>query len=216
MAQGDTNADQKLTRAEMATVADTWFDKLDPQKTGTIARADFATRFTAIIPAPAPGGPQAAQAPPQGPDGQVGTWPEFNTMIGGFFKYHWNDPQEITYKIDDPNSPLTTMFKGAPLVVKDETYTFGMNTYSRKNLRVLTSVDYSKMSDVDKAKESYPRPDHDYALSWIRRDGNGRVFYMAHGHHERNYAVRPLLEHLLAGIQYAAGDLKADDSPSVK
>jgi uncharacterized protein len=39
---------------------------------------------------------------------------------------------------------------------------------------------------------------------------------MAHGHHERNYAVTPLLEHLLAGIQYAAGDLKADDSPSVK
>ena len=216
MAQGDTNADEKLTRAEMAAVAEAWFDKLDPQKTGTIARADFATRFTAIIPAPAPGGPQTAQAPPQGPDGQIGTWPEFNTMIGGFFKYHWNDPQEITYKIDDPKSPLTAMFKGAPLVVNDETYTFGMNTYSRKNLRVLTSVDYSKMSDVDKAKESYPRPDHDYALSWIRRDGNGRVFYIAHGHHERNYAVKPLLEHLLAGIQYAAGDLKADDSPSVK
>ena len=215
MAQGDTNADQKLTRAEMATVADTWFDKLDPQKIGTIARADFATRFTAIIPAPAPAGPQTAQAP-QGPDGQVGTWPEFNTMIGGFFKYHWNDPQEITYKIDDPKSPLTTMFTGTPLVVKDETYTFGMNTYSRKNLHILTSVDYAKMSDVDKAKESYPRSDHDYALSWIRRDGNGRVFYMAHGHHERNYAVKPLLEHLLAGIQYAAGDLKADDSPSVK
>ena len=48
------------------------------------------------------------------------------------------------------------------------------------------------------------------------RDGNGRVFYMAHGHHERNYAVKPLLEHLLAGMQYALGDLKADDSPSVK
>jgi type 1 glutamine amidotransferase len=216
MAQGDADADQKLTRAEMTSVADKWFDVLDPQKTGAIARADFATRFTAIIPVPAPAAAQTAQAAPQGPDGQIGTWPEFNSMIGGFFKYHWNDPQEITYKIDDPKSPLTTMFKGAPLVVKDETYTFGMNTYSRKNLRVLTSVDYSKMSDVDKAKESYPRPDHDYALSWIRRDGNGRVFYMAHGHHERNYAVKPLLEHLLAGIQYAAGDLKADDSPSAK
>jgi len=28
--------------------------------------------------------------------------------------------------------------------------------------------------------------------------------------------VRPLLEHVLAGVQYAIGDLKADDSPSVK
>jgi type 1 glutamine amidotransferase len=137
-------------------------------------------------------------------------------MIGGFFKYHWNDPQEITYKIDDPKSPLTAMFKGAPLVVRDETYTLGMETYSRENLHILTSVDYSKMSDADKAQESYPRSDHDYALSWIKREGNGRVFYMAHGHHERNYAVKPLLEHLLAGTQYALGDLKADDSPSVK
>ena len=28
--------------------------------------------------------------------------------------------------------------------------------------------------------------------------------------------MKPMLEHLLAGIQYALGDLKADDSPSTK
>ena len=28
--------------------------------------------------------------------------------------------------------------------------------------------------------------------------------------------MKPLLEHILAGMQYALGDLKADDSPSVK
>jgi type 1 glutamine amidotransferase len=219
-AQGDSNSDQKLSRAELATLADAWFDAIDPQKTGTVSQADFTTRFAALLPAPAaPPAPVTAAAPrpaQTGPDGQVGTWPEFNKMIGGFFKFHWVDPQEITYKIDDPKSPLTAMFKGAPLVVHDETYTFGMDTFSRGNLHVLTSIDYSKMSDADKAKEDWPRTDHDYALSWIKRDGNGRVFYMAHGHHERNYAVKPLLEHLLAGMQYALGDLKADDSPSVK
>ena len=30
---------------------------------------------------------------------------------------------------------------------------------------MLTSVDYAKMSDEDKAKEVYPRTDRDYALS---------------------------------------------------
>ncbi|MEO8482222.1 MAG: ThuA domain-containing protein [Acidobacteriota bacterium] len=85
---------------------------------------------------------------------------------------------------------------------------------SRENVHVLTSIDYSKMSDEDKAKEDNARPDHDYGLSWIRREGQGRVFYEAHGHSERNYAVKPLLEHILAGMQYAIGDLKADDSPS--
>jgi uncharacterized protein len=151
-----------------------------------------------------------------GPQANDPLWPEWNKIIGGYFKFHWNDPQEITYKIDDPKSPLTVMFKGAPLVVQDETYTFNQESFSRDNVHVLTSIDYSKMSDADKAKEPNPRTDHDYALSYIKREGNGRMFYMAHGHHERNYAVKPLMEHLLAGVQYALGDLKADDSPSTK
>jgi type 1 glutamine amidotransferase len=139
-------------------------------------------------------------------------------MIGGYFKWHWNNPQHITVKIDDPNSPLTAMFKGQTFEVNDETYTYAQDSFSRENVHVLTSVDYSKMSDEDKAKEpkDSARTDHDYALSWIRREGQGRVFYEAHGHDEKNYAVKPLLEHVLAGMQYALGDLKADDSPSVK
>jgi hypothetical protein len=81
---------------------------------------------------------------------------------------------------------------------------------------VLTSIDYDKMSAADKAKESNPRTDGDYALSYIHREGKGRVFYEAHGHSETIYAMTPMLEHVRAGIQYALGDLKADDSPSVK
>ena len=136
-------------------------------------------------------------------------------MIGGFFKYHWLDPQHIVYKIDDQASPLTAMFNGG-FEVNDETYTFGVKTWSRENLHILTSIDYSKMSEADKLKEDYPREDHDYGLSWIRREGKGRVFYSAHGHSERVYALRPMLEHVLAGVQYALGDLKANDAPSVK
>jgi hypothetical protein len=135
-------------------------------------------------------------------------------MIGGFFKYHWLDPQHIVYKIDDPKSPLTAMFGGG-FEINDETYTFGIKSWSRENLHVLTSIDYSKMSDADKLKEDYPREDHDYGLSWVRREGKGRVFYAAHGHSERVYAIPAMLEHILAGTQYALGDLKANDKPSV-
>jgi type 1 glutamine amidotransferase len=234
VADGDKNADQRLSREEFAAVADAWFDKLDPSKSGRIAQADFPERFTAVVPPPAPAAaPAAAVAPPRpgctgysnqqpatqlGADDQIGTWPEFNKMIGGFFKFHWNDGQEITYKIDEPNHPLNAPFKKVkgPVVVLDETYTFGRDTYSRQNVRVLTSVDYSKMCEEDKKKEQYPRADGDYALSWIKRDGKGRVFYMAHGHNEKVYAIPSMMEHLLYGMQYALGDLQADDSPSVK
>ena len=47
--------------------------------------------------------------------------------------------------------------------------------------------------------------------------GEGRVFYQALGHHESIYYNNPaMLAHILAGMQYALGDLKADDSPSKK
>ena len=215
-ADGDANQDQKLTRAEMVAVADNWFDKLDPQKAGAVAQADFATRLAGVLPQPqrGRGNATAENAGPSQPGGSP-LWPEWNKIVGGYFKFHWLDPQEIVYKIDDPKSPLTQMLKPG-FIVRDETYTFNQDSFSRTNVHVLTSIDYDKMTPEDKAKETGMRTDHDYALSWIRREGKGRLFYMAHGHHERNYAVTPLLEHLLAGIQYAAGDLKADDSPSVK
>ena len=215
MSQGDKNADKKLSRAEFTAVADAWFDTLDTGKSGRLSQQEFAQRFASVLPAPAPRGAGPAAAPAVE---QVGTWPEFNKMIGGFFKFHWNDPQLITVKIDDPKSPLTTMFHGQPFEIHDETYTFAQDSWSRTNVHVLTSIDYSKMSDEDKAKEpaGTKRRDGDYGLSWIRREGNGRVFYEAHGHSERVYAIKPMLEHLLAGIQYAIGDLKADDAPSAK
>jgi type 1 glutamine amidotransferase len=156
-------------------------------------------------------------SPPRGStDAEAPTWPEFNQMIGGVFKFHWVYPQEITVKIDDPKSPLTAMFHGQEFVIHDEVYTFLQDSFSRKNVHVLTSVDFSKMSDADKAKETHKRTDGDYALSWIRREGKGRVFYEALGHSEHIYSMTPMMAHVLAGIQYTLGDLPADDSPSTK
>ena len=210
IAQGDSNGDKKISRQELATLADTWYSKLDTDKAGKLALADFTARLNTAVPSPS-----GAQQPNSGAD--VHGWPEFNTLIGGFFKFHWSDPQLITTKIDDPASPLTAMFHGQEFEIHDETYTFAEDSYSRKNLHVLTSIDYAKMSDADKAKERNPRSDGDYALSYVRKEGKGRVFYEGHGHNERVfYTMTPMLEHLRAGIQYAIGDLKADDSPTVK
>jgi type 1 glutamine amidotransferase len=216
IAQGDKNADQRLSRDELNALTDAWFDKLDPEKTGRVAQADFGARFASLTPAPARGtGADPGAAAGASPGGQP-LWPEFNRINGGYFKFHWVDPQLITVKIDDPRSPLTAMFHGQEFEIRDETYTFNEASFSRSNVHVLTSIDYDKMSPEDKAKEPTPRTDHDYGLSWIRREGSGRIFYEAHGHSERVYAMRPMLEHVIAGIQYALGDLKADDSPSVK
>ncbi len=160
---------------------------------------------------PPRGSGEAAVAP-------TGTWPEFNEMMGGFFKFHWTYPTLIPVKIDDPDSPLTSMFPPKGFEIVDETYTFAQDSFSRKRVHVLTSINYKKMSAEDKAKEpaATRRTDGDYALSYVQRVGQGRMFYEANGHDEKMYYSRPFVMHMLAGIQYALGDLKADDSPSEK
>jgi uncharacterized protein len=144
-------------------------------------------------------------------------WPWWDEAIGGYFKFHWLYPTPITVKIDDPKSPLTAAFRGKSFNTIDEVYTFNESSFSRERVHVLTSIDYNLMSDCDKGLESAPRKDHDFALSWIQKVGQGRVFYEALGHHESIYYNNPdMLAHILAGMQYALGDLKADDSPSKK
>jgi type 1 glutamine amidotransferase len=151
--------------------------------------------------------PESEQRHPEG------TWPDFNKMLGGIFDWHFPFPQIVTLKIDDPKSPLTAMFQGKEFQVHDEIYTYAH--FSLKNVHELTSIDYSKMSAADKAKEPEDiRGTTDYPLSWIRREGEGRVFYTALGHSEHIYAMPVILEQLLAGIQYALGDLPANDSPT--
>ena len=205
----DKDNDQTVSKQEWTAFGDDLFRKLGTGNSGKVTRADFVAHFNSSLP--------PLEMRHLGLDSKpVLQWPEFNTLIGGYFKFHWPDPQLITVKIDDPNSPLTAMFHGKEFEIHDETYTFEQNSFSRRNVHVLTSIDYNKMSAEDKAKEANPRTDGDYALSYIRREGKGRVFYEGHGHSDRVYAMTPMLEHLRAGIQYALGDLKADDSQSVK
>jgi uncharacterized protein len=167
---------------------------------------------------PAPGGPR----PPM--DGGQPLWPEYNTMINGYFKWHWNYPTQIVVKVEDPNHPLNAPFTSVnqagvrtarPFSVVDEVYTFNETSYVRSRARILTSIDYAKMPAEVKAQEPAPqRTDHDYALSYILKEGQGRVFVEVLGHDESIYKQTPILGHILAGMQYVLGDLEADDTPS--
>jgi type 1 glutamine amidotransferase len=159
----------------------------------------------------------------EGPGGGEPLWPDFIRMIGGYFKWHWNYPTLIAVKVEEPahplNAPFTTVNQQGVRVARsfsiaDEVYTFNQASWVRDNVRVLTSIDYAKMPAEVKAQEQAPqRTDHDYALSYIRREGNGRVFVELLGHDESIYKITPMLAHILAGVQYAIGDLAADDSP---
>jgi type 1 glutamine amidotransferase len=173
------------------------------------------------------GGPPAAPAGAGRPpvDGGAPLWPEFNRLIGGYFKFHWFYPTQIAVKIEDPDNPVNAPFTSLnattgvrlprPFSVVDEVYTFSEASWSRARAHVLTSIDYAKMPAEVKAQEPAPqRADHDYVLSYLQREGKGRVFVEVLGHDESIYKMPSMLAHLLAGMQYALGDLQADDSPT--
>ena len=51
-------------------------------------------------------------------------------------------------------------------------------------------------------------------VSWLRKAGDGRVFYTNFGHNEETFSKPEIVKHMLDGIQYALGDLQADASPT--
>ena len=172
-----------LTKADMEAVSAAWYKQLDPGNAGKVTQAAFAN---GIVPVATPAN-QYVGTP--GRDNGRGSWTDWDNMIGGWFKFHWLDPQHIVVKIDDKTSPLTKMFAGGQdFDVYDETYTFSINSFSRENVHVLTSINYDKMSFMDRLKESNPRPDHDFGLSWIKTRRPGPR--LLHGARPRRAHVR--------------------------
>jgi hypothetical protein len=137
-------------------------------------------------------------------------WPEYNRMIGGIHRGHaWHAPQQVPIDLDDPRHPLTAAFEGKGFIIQDDVYEFAA-PYSRDAVRVLLSVYTAK---APKSPTAY-RSDGDYPISWVRSHEKGRVFYTALGHNPATFRNARVLRHILAGIQFALGDLKADATPA--
>jgi type 1 glutamine amidotransferase len=136
-------------------------------------------------------------------------WSDYGLMMGGYFDGHpWHE--EIVIKLDEPDHPLNAPCHGKPLILTDEIYQF-RDPYSRERLRVLLSLDTDR---TNMSKPGIRRTDGDFAVSWVRPYGKGRVFYCSLGHRDEIFWNPAVLRHYLAGIQFALGDLKADAAPS--
>lgn len=121
-------------------------------------------------------------------------FPDYGEMLGGYFQAHpWT--QEVTVIVEDGDHPATRHLPKT-FKVKEEVYTF--RNWSRGKTHVLISLDNSS---VDLSKGT--RLDHDYALCWCHRYGEGRVFYTAFGHFKELWREGWFRKHLLGGILWA-------------
>ena len=139
-------------------------------------------------------------------------------MTGAWRGVHREATEQATVKIDDPNSPLNAAFGGKEFVYQDEFFRFPVGPYSREKLHVLLSMDVEKtdMNQGLACAQPCNRADHDYAISWIRSYGKGRVFFSTLGHNPTLFTTPALAQHFLTGIQFILGDLDADTTPSAK
>lgn len=131
----------------------------------------------------------------------------FSEMVGGSFDYH-PVQQEITLELCEPDHPMLKAFEGKPFVHIDEPYLFN-GAYSQKNFRPLLYMDTSKLTK--KTKEIDEKIKY---VSWIKKYGKGRVFYVSPSHNAQSFEDAKLLKFFLDGTQYVLGDLKCDDSPA--
>ncbi|MGC8744630.1 MAG: ThuA domain-containing protein [Verrucomicrobiia bacterium] len=136
-------------------------------------------------------------------------WKEYAEILGGFFDSHpWNGYEKLAIKIEEPAHPLVGAFCPSGFEIIDEGYQF-KEPYSRKNVRVLMSLDLSNM-DTNKPNL---RTDRDFPITWVKQYGKGRVFHCALGHNPEEFWNPSLLTHILDGIQFAIGDLDAPVEP---
>jgi len=129
-------------------------------------------------------------------------------MLGGSFDFH-PAQQEVACRVVEPKHPLVAAFDCKPLVHIDEPYLFN-KAYERKNFRPLLEMDTSKLNCG--TRTDAVRADVRY-VAWIKRYGEGRVFYCSPSHNAQSFEQPELLQFMLDGIQYAAGDLPCDDTP---
>ncbi len=140
--------------------------------------------------------------------------PDCAHLIGGLFNGHpWGGGGLWAFKVEDREHPLCAPFKqfaDGRFKRGDEIYQQASPFYDRSKLRVLVSLDLSdpKTDGVSGKK----RADGDYAVSWIRAYGKGRVFYTSFAHDRRAWQTADTRDHMLAGLDYTLGLLKVDDS----
>jgi len=143
-------------------------------------------------------------------------FPAFGQMLGAYEDggHPWSPEETIILKVEKSDHPLTQMFGETHFPIQDEVFQFRA-PYSRDDLRILLTID-TDSTDMNPDRRFLPEryADRDFAMSWIRDYGKGRVFYSSLGHNAHIFWNKPVLEHFLAGFQYALGDLKADATPS--
>jgi type 1 glutamine amidotransferase len=131
-------------------------------------------------------------------------WPEFVDMLGGTFDEHPWMTFNAPIIVEDPTFPGMQQWPRS-FVLKDEIYQ--MKDFSREKVRVLMRLDPCKL---DLSNPKVHREDRDFAVTWAKAYGKGRVYYSTLGHPEENWDDPRLQQMYVGAIKWALGIETAD------
>jgi type 1 glutamine amidotransferase len=135
------------------------------------------------------------------------SWPEYGEMIGGYYDEHPWGTFDAPIVVEDPGFPGMQQWPRA-FVLRDEIYQ--LKDYSRDKVRVLMRLDASKL---DLKNKNVHRRDGDFAVTWAKSYGKGRVYYSSLGHVPENWDNPALQKMYTEAIKWAMGLVDADTTP---
>jgi len=134
-------------------------------------------------------------------------WPEFGELIGGYFDEHPWGTFEAPILVEDPSFPGMQPWPHS-FLLRDEVYQ--IKNYSRDKVRVLMRLDPAKL---DLRNKKVHRTDGDFAVTWAKSFGRGRVFYSSLGHVSENWDDPRLQKMYSEAIKWALGLTEANATP---
>ncbi|MFD3437764.1 ThuA domain-containing protein [Streptomyces sp. NPDC058685] len=129
-------------------------------------------------------------------------WKFYGGLVGAYFASH-PQIQPATVRVEDHTHPSTAHLDEA-WERTDEWYNYRTNP--RDQARVLATLDETTYQGGTMKG--------DHPIAWCQTYEGGRAFYTGGGHTKESYAEPAFKQHLLGGLRYASGQVKADCKPS--
>lgn len=128
-------------------------------------------------------------------------WKFYGGLVGAYFASH-PQIQPATVRVEDHTHPSTAHLDDA-WQRTDEWYNYRTNP--RTQARVLATLDETTYQGGTMKG--------DHPIAWCQTYEGGRAFYTGGGHTQESYAEPAFRQHLLGGLRYASGQVKADCKP---
>ncbi|HEV2755992.1 MAG TPA: ThuA domain-containing protein [Actinomycetota bacterium] len=129
-------------------------------------------------------------------------WEWYGGLVGAYFSDHPPGILEAEVRKVDAGNPLTSSLPD-PWSRADEWYNFRHNPYGE--VRTLLRVDEATYEGGGLGAM--------HPISWCQHYAGGRSWYSSLGHPPEGYSSSELRDHLLKGVEWAAGAVTANCTP---